>query len=183
MKIHALIGSLALAAAVCAPVAAQTSPAPSPSRSCTSDSTFHLLDFWVGSWDVYVGTTLDGHDRVSRILADCAVTEEWSDADGSKGLSLFFVQPGTGDWRQVWVTERATQPGGLKEKRLVERLAGGGVRFQGTIIGPSGNPYLDRTTLTPLPSGEVHQVIEASRDGGTTWRPLYDAIYRKSAAP
>jgi hypothetical protein len=26
-------------------------------------------------------------------------------------------------------------------------------------------------------------VIEASRDGGTTWRPLYDALYLKSAAP
>jgi hypothetical protein len=158
-------------------------PAPAPPPSCTSDSTFNLLDFWVGSWDVYVGTALDGHDRVSRILAGCAVTEEWSDADGSKGLSLFFVQPGTHDWRQVWVTEQATRPGGLKEKRLIERLAGGGVRFQGTIIGPRGNAYLDRTTLTPLPSGEVHQVIEASRDSGATWHSLYDAVYRRSAAP
>ena len=69
-------------------------------------------DFWLGSWDVSAGATLDGHDRVTRILGGCAVTEEWNDATGGKGLSLFYVQPGTRQWRQVWVTDHATFTGG-----------------------------------------------------------------------
>ncbi len=151
--------------------------APTP---CTDDPAYHLLDFWVGSWDVYVGDTLDGHDRVSQVLANCAVTEEWADADGSHGFSLFYYQPGAVPWRQVWVTDRAFQTGGLKEKQLIERLGDGAVRFQGAIIGPAGTGYLDRTTLTPLASGEVRQVIEISRDQGGTWRSVYDARYRRS---
>ena len=82
----------------------------------------------------------------------------------------------------MWVTDRASEPGGTKEKRLIARYPDGGVRFQGTIIGPLGKAYLDRTTLTPLPSGEVHQVIEISPDQGVTWRVAYDARYRRSAA-
>ena len=54
-----------------------------------------MLDFWLGTWDVYVGDTLDGHDRVSGILDGCAVTEEWTDADASHGVSLFCFQPGS----------------------------------------------------------------------------------------
>ena len=125
------------------------------------------------------GDTLDGHDRVSRILDGCALTEEWTDADGSHGFSLFYYQPGSVPWRQVWVTERAFEPGGLKEKQLVEQRSDGTIRFQGTIVRPAGTSYLDRTTLTPLPSGEVRQVIDISRDQGGTWQLVYDARYRR----
>jgi hypothetical protein len=36
---------------------------------------------------------------------------------------------------------------------------------------------LDRTTLTPLSDGRVRQVIEISRDHGTTWQTGFDAYY------
>jgi hypothetical protein len=151
----------------------------SADTSCAGNPAYQLLDFWVGKWDVYAGGALDGHDVVTRVLGGCAVMEEWADADGSKGFSLFYYLPSPGEWRQVWVTDHAEQAGGVKEKKLVARLDDGGVRFQGTIVGPRG-PYLDRTTLTPLPSGEVHQVIEFSRDDGASWKVMYDAIYRRS---
>jgi hypothetical protein len=148
---------------------------------CGDQPAYQLLDFWIGKWDVYADGNLDGHDTVARVLGGCAVTEEWADANGSKGLSLFYYLPATQEWKQVWVTDHATRAGGVKEKKLVARLDGGGVQFQGTVIGPQGHPYLDRTTLTPLPSGEVHQVIEFSRDQGASWKVVYDAVYRKSA--
>jgi hypothetical protein len=151
--------------------------------ACALQPEYRLLDFWVGEWDVRVGAALDGHDRISRVLAGCALTEEWSDADGSKGFSLFYYVPGSAQWRQVWVTDYASRAGGVKEKQLIAQLDDGGVRFQGTIIGPQGRTYLDRTTLTPLPSGEVHQVIELSRDQGVTWRVVYDARYRHPSPP
>ncbi len=67
----------------------------------------------------------------------------------------------------------------MKEKREVERQANGALRFQGEIPLPDGGSYLDRTTLTPLEGERVRQVIEVSRDGGTTWRVTFDAIYER----
>ena len=88
MTAYRLVGAVALLIGQSPPAAAQ-SPAPPPAPTpCAEDPAFRVLDFWVGSWDVYVGDTLDGHDRVTQILAGCAVTEEWTDADGSKGMSL-----------------------------------------------------------------------------------------------
>lgn len=160
---------------------AQPSPPPpappTASGSCDADPTYHVLDFWLGDWTVLADGREAGTNRVEKILAGCAVSELWRDADGGRGESLFFVQPTTRRWKQVWVTDRATVPGGLKEKLLVARLPGGGTRFQGEIQVPDGRVILDRTTLTPAPDGRVHQVIEISRDGGSTWATAFDAWY------
>jgi hypothetical protein len=158
---------------------AATSPQP-----CTADPAFHALDFWVGTWDVYVGRERDGRDVVTRELDDCAVTERWEGSDGSRGMSLFVYDPYAGRWQQTWVTDRATQLGGLKFKTLVARYPSGGVRFAGVLpSSPSARPILDRTTLTPLAGGAVHQVIENSVDGGDHWKVSYDAVYRRVSRP
>jgi hypothetical protein len=156
--------------------AAQTQTPP----RCGADSTYHQLDFWVGHWNVYVGDTLVGTSRITSILDGCAVTEEWRDVDGGEGRSLFYVEPITRTWKQVWVTPAARATGGLKEKHVIATLPGGGVRFQGELRGPLGRTILDRTTLTPLAGGTVRQLIEVSTDGGTTWRTTFDARYRPS---
>lgn len=148
-------------------------------QACTAD-VYRTLDFWIGEWDVFVADARVGTDRVEKVLGGCAVMEHWTDARGSEGKSLFWVEPG-GDWRQVWVTDAATAPGGTKEKRLVERVEGGGVRFQGEVPLPDGGGYLDRTTLTPLDDGRVRQVIEVSGDGGRSWTARFDAVYVRTA--
>jgi hypothetical protein len=163
-------------------------PFPTPSLSlapCDSDPAYHLLDFWLGDWVVLADGREVGTNRVEKILAGCAVKELWRGAEGGRGDSLFFVQPGTRRWKQVWVTDEATSPGGLKEKQLVVRLPGGGTRFQGEIPAPDGRVILDRTTLTPSNDGRVHQLIEISRDGGSTWVVTFDAWYvrKGKAAP
>jgi hypothetical protein len=163
-----------LLGALSAPTSAQ-----SPG-GCAGDSTYAALDFWVGTWDVYVGDTLVGTNRISKVLRGCALVEEWQDARGTRGQSLFYVDPALRQWKQVWVTETARRIGGVKEKSLIVHSAGGGVRFQGELRHPDGRVVLDRTTLSPLPGGEVRQLIEASADGGTTWRPTFDARYRRS---
>jgi hypothetical protein len=146
---------------------------------CQADTVYSQLDFWVGNWRVYVGDTLVGTNRISKILKGCAVTEEWQDTQGSRGQSLFYVEPTLHQWKQVWVTEAANRLNGIKEKHLIARLPGGGVRFQGEQRTPGGHTILDRTTLTPLARGEVRQLIEISLDGGTTWQTGFDARYRQ----
>ncbi len=148
---------------------------------CEGDSTYRQLDFWVGDWSVYVGDTLVGTNRISKVLRGCAVVEEWRDSDGGEGRSLFYVEPALHQWKQVWVTDAALHFGGLKEKHLVSRLAGGGVRFQGELRRPDGRLILDRTTLTPAAGGQVRQLIEISTDGGTSWHATFDARYRKAS--
>ena len=152
-------------------------PDADPLVGCRDDSAYAELDFWVGNWDVFVGDAKVGENRIEKILNECAVLESWTGADGGKGMSLFYYQKATGDWNQVWVTQNANRPGGLKEKKLVARPGKGAVRFQGSIPLEGGGSYLDRTTLKPLPDGRVQQVIEISSDQGKTWKVTFDAIY------
>ena len=155
-----------------APAAAQHAPS-----SGEEIEAFHLLDFWVGEWEVRVGDRTVGSNRIEKILNGCAVMEHWTAAGGGEGKSLFYYDAVRDEWHQVWVTGRATSTGGLKEKRLVEVLEGGALRFQGEVPLADGGSYLDRTTLTPLDGGRVRQVIQVSGDGGETWRNTFDAVY------
>lgn len=165
------------------PVAAPRSPGgeagPSP---CGSEAVFAALDFWVGDWEVFVGPQKVGDDRVAKTLNGCAITESWTASNGGQGFSLFFVDPAGLRWKQVWVTGSALAPGGVKEKRLVESVPGGGLRFQGTVRSTSGQEWLDRTTLAPLRDGTVSQRIEISKDDGATWEATFDAVYRRRQA-
>lgn len=104
--------------------------------------------------------------------------EHWKGAGGGEGKSLFFVA-GNGNWKQVWVTEWATNPGGVKEKTHVGTLPGKAIRFQGRLEHPDVGTYLNRTTLTPIENGRVRQVIETSQDGGATWETTFEAIYNR----
>jgi hypothetical protein len=145
--------------------------------SCLTDSTYHVLDFWVGTWNVFDSSnTKVGSSRIEKIVGGCAIIENWTELDGSEGKSLFYYATDQKRWKQVWVTPNAMMPGGFKEKRLVAKLPGGGVRFQGEIVGQL-SIVLDRTTLTPVEGGKVRQVIEISRNGGTSWTTTFDALY------
>ena len=177
IDLHALRG----AAVACLVLAgsAGIAAAQATTTPCTDSPGFEKLDFWIGEWAVFVDDSQVGTNRIESILQGCAVMEHWRDMNGNEGKSLFFFNPVTSVWKQVWVTEAATQTGGLKEKTLVEELENGGLRFQGEIPLPDGSRYFDRTTLTPLPDGTVRQVIEVSRDG-ETWEATFDAIYRRT---
>lgn len=167
--------AIVLTASVGAGPGAITAAASAP--SCRADSAYHALDFWVGSWRVVdsAGTEL-GTNRVESILGGCAIVENWKDASGSEGRSLFYYVSTLRQWKQVWVTPNALVPGGQKEKHLVARFANGGVRFQGEYPGLRGLVF-DRTTLEPLADGRVRQVIEVSRDGGQAWVVTFEGFY------
>ena len=106
---------LLIAAIAALTVSAASSPAPAPQPSptpCSSVNGFHALDFWIGTWRVTSGGQYGGADTVESILYGCAVVENWSDADGSHGMSLFYYNAFEQTWAQVWVTDRATARGG-----------------------------------------------------------------------
>ena len=146
------------------------------SGGCTA-AEFHQLDFWIGTWDVVSpsGEKL-GANRIDRILKGCALQESWSEPTG-EGRSLFYYQPDTKRWHQVWVTDTATALGGVKEKHSIA-VEASGIRFQGELLA-GGRILLDRTTLKLQPDGRVRQTIETSADGGVTWKTQFDGFYVK----
>ena len=153
--------------------------------ACGSEPRLHALDFWLGTWSVSSNGETVGTDVVESILDGCAVLERWTDALGGKGVGLFWFDPVAHVWKQVWVTDDALQPFGTKEKSEVrEFTTDSRVQFAGRhAAGTSGGTVLDRTTLTRLESGAVHQRIEISGDDGRTWETVFDADYRPAGSP
>lgn len=147
---------------------------------CEDRQELHLLDFWVGTWDVYVNDQQVGTNTIEKILGGCALIENWRDGRGNEGKSLFYYYPQEERWKQVWVTGNPFRTGGVKEKSHVETLDNGGTLFQGTVIAADGTEYLDRTTLRPLEAGDVEQVIEISVDGGETWKAMFRGLYKRA---
>jgi hypothetical protein len=81
---------------------------------CRELPRMHALDFWIGRWDVSQGGQLVGTNTIESTHDGCAVMEHWRDIEGEEGTSLFYYDPGTDRWKQVWITNRALQPGGMK---------------------------------------------------------------------
>src|SRR5262252_535546 len=141
---------------------------------------FQALDFWIGEWAVVAPSGEPvGTNHVEKILNGCAVQENWIGPSGEEGKSLFYYSPSEHRWKQVWITDTATVLGGVKEKSALP-VVGGGIRFQGELIDRD-RVILDRTTLTPVGGGRVHQGIETSADGGTTWKVQFDAMYERKS--
>ena len=135
--------------------------------------------FGVGDWDVMVGDTKVGDNKIEKLLNDCLIQENWIGSSGGEGKSWFFYDVNIKQWKQIWITQNSTRPGGLKEKFLIKEFEDGAVRFQGKYPNEDGNIIFDRTTLTPQNNGSVRQLIEVSTDGGKTWEPNFDAVYLK----
>ena len=166
-------------ALVCAMLLATATAAQDAGRpAATCDAANQPLAFWIGDWDVYADGKLDGRSSIENTLGGCAVLERWDDASGFKGMSLFYFEPHTHQWKQVWVTDHALAPGGTKEKVMLY-ASDDLVRFQGSVWAAHERMLLDRTTLKKLADNRVSQVIEISKDGGATWTKSYDALYRR----
>ena len=154
-------------------------PVQAQDQTCGNDPYYQLLDFWVGKWNVYdLNGELAGTNDITKILEGCAISENWEDPQGNKGISLFYVDNNSAKWKQVWVTQNARRPGGQKEKTLVYYKPDSILVFQG-VLQAEGKSILDRTILTNKAADEVQQTIQISRDGGQNWETLFDAIYRK----
>lgn len=159
--------------------AASAGSAIAQAKSCETLPAYHVMDFWLGSWDVYEKDELVGTNVIEKVIGGCAILENWVESTGGEGKSFFYYNRLTERWKQVWVQD----DGFWKEKEMQPGAVEDGVRFQGTIQLKNGNRFLDRTTLTLQKYGHVRQLIETSRDGGKTWTPSFDAIYIKRKPP
>ncbi len=170
---------LAAIAGVAAPAVAQTSApqtsaaAQTPSASCSTPE-HRQLDFWIGDWDTYDmsdTTKVVARNVVTSILGGCALREDYRQEDGLRGESYSLWDAARGVWHQSWVTNRGSLlllEGRFEKSRMV---------MTAPEKQPDGSSALLRGTWWPE-GRNVRSTAERSKDGGKTWTPVFDIVFR-----
>lgn len=135
------------------------------------------LDFWLGEWDA---TWEGGHgtNRLTRILRDLVILEEFEEAEESGGAdalhgrSWSVFEPERRLWRQTWVDDQGSY----------FDLVGG--RVDGWFAFERGAPergpdVRQRMVFRDVTPETFHWTWEASRDGGATWVTRWAIDYRR----
>ncbi len=160
----------------CAPAQAQEQ------ASCEQVPGYETVRFIAGDWGVFFRGDEEhryrvGVNRIHPTDTGCAFSERWKSIAGTEGEGLFYYSPSDSVWKQIVVTKtEGLRSGEMYEKALVRQEANGLIRFEGEAISQSGTAYLERSTYTPLPDGNVHFVLEASNDEGATWQTSLDTV-------
>jgi hypothetical protein len=144
----------------------------SRTASCAA-SEFHQFDFWLGDWDSFeVGSSAkDAHIRVDRILEGCVLREDYQGANGHQGQSFSIYDASRNRWHQTWVTNR----GELLE--IEGKFQSGEMVLSGSDFTPAGEKREVRGVWKPVEGG-VRETAVTSLDGGNTWKPWFDLIFR-----
>ena len=152
---------------------AQVTPTPRPPASCATQE-FRQFDFFAGDWDTYDvadPSKVVARNRVTVVLDGCAVREVYKQNDGLIGESLSIYDASRRGWHQSWVTNRGSLlllNGGLEGERMIltapDRMA-------------DGTPSLLRG-IWWKDGVNVREKAERSVDGGETWTPVFDIVFR-----
>jgi hypothetical protein len=146
-----------------------------PVKHCETPA-YRQFDFWIGDWDAFDidnPRKVIARTRVTRILGGCVLLEDYQGADGHFGQSFTIYDSSRGRWHQTWVTNHGTLlviEGGLED--------GGKMVLQGTDRTTNSATRQVRGMWIPVPGG-VQESAVISTDGGKTWIPWFDLIFRR----
>ena len=137
---------------------------------------YRQFDFFAGDWDTYDLQSSDPSKVIARntvdiILDGCVIHEDYRQNDGHHGESYSLYDAATGKWHQSWVTNRGELlllDGGMQGDRMV---------FTGTER-KSGQPDAQVRVAWYKQNGGVRETAERSREGGKSWRPEFDIIFK-----
>jgi hypothetical protein len=152
----------------------RVTPTPRPPASCAT-AEFRQFDFFVGDWDTYDvadPSKVVARNRVTVVLDGCAVREVYEQDDGLVGESLSIYDASRRRWHQSWFTNRGSLlllNGGLEGERMV--LTGPDRVADGTPSVLRGIWWKD--------GADVREKAERSMDGGKTWTPMFDIVFRR----
>lgn len=139
---------------------------------------YRQFDFFAGEWDAYeIGTPekLVGHNTVTPMVGGCALREVYRQNDGLEGESFSLYDARRRVWHQSWVTNSGQLlllDGGLENGRMV---------LTGTDRAIDGKSAVIRGIWSVVPGG-VREKAERSADGGKTWSPVFDMVFRPHRA-
>jgi len=149
-------------------LSAQT-PKPAP---CLAPE-YRQFDFWVGDWDAFDSDdpkTKVARTRVVLILDGCVLREDYEDTNGLKGESFTIYDSSRKVWHQSWVTNRG------KLLVIEGKLQTGEMVLSGVDHAVAGRTLV-RGTWKPVDGG-VRETAVTSTDGGKTWKPWFDLLFR-----
>lgn len=173
----AAMGSAALQATQRVPI--QTVVA----STCTADSNFQRLAFWVGDWDVLDSSgSRYAKQSVRAIVDGCAITAEWTGPAGNKGFSVSAYDVRKREWKQTYVSNQIPYSTAVLIRHSDSTYRGPGIRFIPTLDPSAGEVPKSRVTIMPMSEHRALQLFEESSDSGKTWRTLFKAEHRRSAA-
>ena len=135
---------------------------------------FRQFDFFAGDWDTYDAgspSTVVARNKVTIILDGCVIREDYRQNDGMHGESFSIYDTARDQWHQTWVTNRG------KLLQLDGHLTGDSMILTGTETAPGGTSSLLRGTWRP-DARAVRETAERSTDGGKTWKPVFDIVFR-----
>jgi hypothetical protein len=138
---------------------------------------YHQFDFWIGDWTAFDFETgdQDAHVRVDRILDGCVLHERYEGADGHRGESFSIYDASQKVWHQTWVTNRG-------ELLMIEgTLQDGLMVLAGANLDSAGHEKRVRGVWKPVKGG-VRETAVTSGDGGKTWKPWFDLLFRPASA-
>lgn len=164
---------IALAAVLLAPAGAALRSAPPRPASCTAPE-YRQFDFFSGDWDTYEArdsTKIVARNRVTSMLDGCALREVYEQNDGLRGESFSLYDSARKVWHQSWVTNRG-------ELLLLDgRMVADRMVLIGTQRLADGSSWLLRGSWN-AEGVNVREVAERSTDGGKTWMPVFDILFR-----
>jgi hypothetical protein len=177
INLRSQIFAFMLVIAACVHVPGRMLGQSSPATVCTSTE-YHQFDFWIGDWEVFDvddQKTASAHVRIESILNGCVLKETYAGAHGMNGQSLSIFDRTRGVWHQSWVTDHG-------QLLIIEgKLTDGSIVLSGTDKAPNGQDRLTRGTWIPQ-RGKVRETAVRSTDGGRTWQPWFDLIFRPATA-
>jgi hypothetical protein len=168
-----LLLALAAGLTVAAASSRRSGPRARPPASCTAPE-FRQFDFFAGDWDTYdVGDSskVVARNRVTSVLGGCALREVYEQGDGLLGESLSIYDASRRQWHQSWFTNRGgllLLDGGLEGDRIV---------LTGEEKAADGTSSLLRA-IWRRQERAVRETAERSTDGGRTWAPVFDIVFR-----
>ena len=157
-------------------IRASTSLQPRNSAPCAAPE-YRSFDFFVGDWDTFDFDNPSkpvARNRVTRILDDCVVLEDYQDTDGLHGQSFTIYDESRKVWHQTWVTNRGsllTIEGNMRD---------GEMALEGEDRTADGKERHVRGIWKPVSVG-VRETAVTSVDGGKTWKPWFDLMFRPTA--
>jgi hypothetical protein len=145
-----------------------------PAASCAAPE-FRQFDFWVGDWDTFdvaEPTKVVARNQVTPMLGGCALREVYRQTDGLVGESFNIYDASRGRWHQSWVTNRGTL------LLLDGGMDGDHMTLTATEKSSEGATSLLRAVWR-REGAAVRETAERSTDGGKTWAPVFDILFRK----
>jgi hypothetical protein len=149
-------------------------------KPCEKDPTYNQFDFWLGEWEVYdLKGNVAGNSKITKILDNCVVLEEWTSAGAQQGLvfsgkSYNTYNSASKQWQQNWVDNT----GGTTEF-LTGAYENNTMHFLSRPFLSNGKTAIRKLTFFKLENGRVRQFGEISYDDSKSWTAEYDLEYRK----